>query len=616
MHFFSAWKQVVFMVLLVLVTTPIHTFSQTENATENITDADVYDMHKEIYVEDRFPSAQKCATCHPKHYKEWAMSQHSYAQISPVFNTMQSKVLQLTNGTNGDFCLRCHTPVGTALGEDIVQDNSTRHPVSLEGITCIVCHRAPNTFGFISGRFPIEEGNVFNVVYGPSGNEEVAKIVSEKEKYRVATTDTDNGQVIHTEARKFFEMSTSGFCSSCHDVRGPNGYRLEDAFSEYKASQAAKEGVSCQDCHMGTVPGVPSEYEHGPAAIVGGVDTRERKLTNHVFPGPDYSIVHPGLFPHNPEVQEFASIEQWLEFDYEAGWGTDEFEDEVDDDTPFPEAWESIDDRYDARYLIDAQLETLAEAKELRKQVLRAGVKIGDVKTAYANSEKGIQFEVAVNSQTNGHGVPTGFDLERVFYLQVTVTDCNGEAIFKSGDLDPNGDLRDLHSHYVHDGKLPLDKFLFSLQSKNLVQSIRGGERESVLPVNFSPDPLPFVRPSALGVSLFRHPAGIRKHKKVLMPNESRMAEYKIKADALTGEGPYKADIKLISGMVPVNLVLEIEDMGFDYGMTTEDIVKKLLKGYVVLWEKDVTFNFDNSTVAENSESGEKKMSMAVTSSK
>ena len=38
-----------------------------------------------------------------------------------------------------------------------------------------------------------------------------------------------------------------------------NGFRLEEAFSEFKTSPAAHEkGVSCQDCHMGKEPGVES----------------------------------------------------------------------------------------------------------------------------------------------------------------------------------------------------------------------------------------------------------------------------------------------------------------------------------------------------------------------
>ena len=39
---------------------------------------------------------------------------------------------------------------------------------------------------------------------------------------------------------------------------GPNGFRLEDAFSEFKSSPAARcKHQTCQDCHMGIVPGMP-----------------------------------------------------------------------------------------------------------------------------------------------------------------------------------------------------------------------------------------------------------------------------------------------------------------------------------------------------------------------
>src|SRR5690606_12219658 len=91
----------------------------------------------------------------------------------------------------------------------------------------------------------------------------------------------------------------------------------------------------------------------------------------------------------------------------------------------------------------------------------------------------------------------------------------------QSGDRDPNGDRRDLHSSYVHaqapkvgkwlaetnwkdsiglprvkeDLEWRLDRDLFSLQSKFKNKTLAGGEHESVLPMNVSLDPLPFVRP-------------------------------------------------------------------------------------------------------------------------
>ena len=78
---------------------------------------EIQDRHAALFAEQRFPSATTCASCHGDIYREWSVSPHAYAQLSPVFNAMQAKIGKLTNGTNGDFCIRCHTPVGMNLGE-------------------------------------------------------------------------------------------------------------------------------------------------------------------------------------------------------------------------------------------------------------------------------------------------------------------------------------------------------------------------------------------------------------------------------------------------------------------------------------------------------------------
>lgn len=31
-------------------------------------------VHRTLMLEDRFPSANTCATCHPQHYEEWSVS--------------------------------------------------------------------------------------------------------------------------------------------------------------------------------------------------------------------------------------------------------------------------------------------------------------------------------------------------------------------------------------------------------------------------------------------------------------------------------------------------------------------------------------------------------------
>jgi hypothetical protein len=540
--------------------------------------------HEALFLENRFPSAVTCGNCHPDHYRQWSVSPHAYAQMSPVFNAMHGTILQLTNGTNGDFCIRCHTPVGMNLEEPEFMSNMDRHPTSREGVTCIVCHRVNRAYGKLSGRLAIVEGDIFDSVYGPTGGDELQRVIDSSD-FRVNTERGRPGRAIHQEAEKFFALTTSGFCGSCHDVNLVNGFRLEEAFSEFKTSPAAAEGISCQDCHMGTEPGVASGYPQGPAALIGSRPTADRKLTSHMFVGPDYSVVHPGIFPHNTAASEMATLREWLTFDHEAGWGTDAFEESRPDDYEFPERWQSADDRYDARDILTDNQELLAEAAAARKKVLQAGYQLGDLVVDRADPGRGIDFRVQVRNATKGHGVPTGFDAERLVFLRTTVTDAAGAVVFRSGDLDPNGDVRDAHSLYVHNGELPLDSHLFSLQSKFITRMLRGGEREQVLAVNYSPDPLPFLRPSTSSTILTGRPRGARKHKQNIEPLGHRWARYEVPASALTGAGPYTARVELVAGMVPVNLIDAIKGVGFDYGMSAREVAERVVAGHQVLWE-------------------------------
>jgi hypothetical protein len=579
---------------------PLIDDAETEEAVpeETAPEGDAGSEHAQLFLEDKYPSANTCATCHPKHYEEWSVSQHAYAQLSPIYMAFQVTINALTSGTNGDFCIRCHNQVGMNLGESVYISNLDRTPTSREGITCVVCHRINQNYGKASGRLALQEGDLFSPVYGPTGDEELKRVLSLPEKYRVVTERGEAGRGIHTDIEKFFALSTPSFCGTCHDVTLLNGFRLEEAFAEYSRSPAAREGVTCQDCHMGKVQGVNAGYEQGPAATIGGVPTRDRKLTNHFFAGPDYSVIHPGIFPHNVRAAKFKTLREWLRFDHEAGWGTDAFEDNVTEDYVFPDAWRWIDDRYDAREILDEQFERLAWAEERRLEVQRNGFEIGEIEVTRADAN-GIAMTVEIANPTDGHGVPTGFDAERLIYLEVKVTDRDGKLIYVSGDRDPNGDVRDIHSLYVHNGELPLDEDLFSLQSRFVVRLVRGGEREQILAVNKSVTVFPLIRPERRATTIYGRPLGTRKHKQTIEPLGRRFAQYAVEGNKLTGRGPYDVSIKLISQMVPVNLLSEIQAVGFDYGMSPKQIGDAVVAGSLVIWERNLKIDTEMGTSEE-----------------
>lgn len=546
--------------------------------------------HRELFAASDFPRAKQCGTCHPQQFKEWAASPHAYAQLSPVFNAMHATLVKESNGTLGDFCIRCHTPAGMDASEKLIDSNLNRSALSREGVTCVACHRREQPVGKASGRFGLSHGDIFSAIYGPHEGDELKRVLASAE-YEVNTERGKEGRAIHSEAFKNDQMSKSAFCGSCHDVNSPVNFRLEEAFSEYKSSPASGDGISCQDCHMGKEPGVPSAFAEMSAALVGGRPTRPTKHADHSFVGPDYSIVHPALFPHNPEADDVADIAQWLQFDYKAGWGTDDFEDEVENDEQFPEHWKSMDDRYRARDIIEHNLETLGQVAEKRKLLLQRGYVLGDIRLQHARSD-GLEFDVEVKNGTTGHNVPTGFDAERIVFLRVSVKDKNGSVVFQSGDLDPNGDLRDGHSLYVHNGELPLDDYLFSLQSRFVVDMIRGSDREQVLTTNYSASPLPFMRPPTNANMLVGRPVGARKHRQTIPPEASRWASYRVSEEQLAGSSPpYTASVELVAGMVPVNLVHAIQGVGFDYGMSPRQVADAVVAGHQILWQKELVIN-------------------------
>ena len=545
---------------------------------------DSRDAHDSLFANSDFPSADECASCHPKQYREWSVSQHAYSQLSPLMVSMQIALNKGTSSTTGDFCVRCHTPIGSDIGEPAGLSNLDRHPVSREGITCVVCHRMSAPYRKVAGRLGIDRGDIFDSVKGAQGNSEMSRVLSDPKTYRVNTNRDDVGRAIHAEVEKFPELEDPSFCGSCHEVYTPNGFRVHEVLSEYRNSPAAAQGISCNDCHMGKEQGIPSGYEQGPGAVVGGEMTSNRKLTNHFFAGPDYSLIHPGIFPINKQAQDFKSISEWLLFEVDSGWGTDEFEDECPEDFAFPEAWDSIDDRYDAREIIDEQLELLDWAKQQRVQVMQRGFALSDIRITSASKE-GIDFELDVKNLSSGHNLPAD-KIGRLFVLQIEVKDAQGDLVFISGDRDPNGDVRDGFSLYVRNGEIPLDEQLFNLQSTVLSRNIRGGDQEQVLTTNNSVTAIPFIRPASRPNNIYGHPKGVRKHRRGIEPLGHRTATYRIAGGLLTGRGPYSVKVQFISQSVPVNLIHQTMHVGFDYGLSPRELAKKLVEGAIVIAEK------------------------------
>ena len=504
-----------------------------------------------------YPTAAKCGECHKQIYEEWSSSQHAYASISPMFHKFEQKFQDLTQGTVGTFCVRCHQQVGTQLGEARDTPLWERSQISREGVTCITCHRVKEQYGKVNGERRVEPGKIYEPVYGSGDKSVIKDVLADKETYSVKTSKEGRGNDIHQGMVTNDQITKSEFCVSCHQVAVNLGIKLEIVWDQYRDSPARKAGVSCQDCHMGKVPGQPKGYSTAPSAIVGGKEVNPgRKHANHRFIGPGYSIAHPGIFPHNTKAQAI-SIKDWLEFDWRAGWGTTKFEDKVADGkikVKFPKRWSDALDREEARAMIDENLKKLDERDQLRQQVMENSSHVdGPNIESTPGVGRDLVFSYTIKNTNTGHNLPSGsLGAQPQLWVNVALVDPDGQNVWESGYLDSNGDMADLHSLDVAAGRIRTDQQLMHFQTKFLTTNVKGTEREMYLPVNFDVDPLPHLRPPGVPTTVLNHPPLVRMENRSLAPLGQKQAHYKVPGKLITKPGKYRLAFRMRSRAEPI----------------------------------------------------------------
>ncbi|MFT3731636.1 MAG: multiheme c-type cytochrome [Hyphomicrobium sp.] len=507
--------------------------------------------------ESLYPTAAQCGTCHKQIYEEWSSSQHAYASISPMFHKFEQKFQTLTQGTVGTFCVRCHQQVGTQLGEARDAPLWARSQISREGVTCITCHRVKEEYGKVNGERRVEPGTINEPVYGSGKQSVINDVLAKKDTYSVKTSKDGRGNDIHAGMITNDQITKSEFCVSCHQVAVNLGIKLEIVWDQYRDSPARKAGVTCQDCHMGKVPGQPKGYATAPSAIVGGKEVNPgRKHANHRFIGPGYSIAHPGIFPHNVKAQAYT-IKDWMEFDWRSGWGTSKFEDKVADGkikVNFPKRWADANDREDAREIIDENIKKLDERDKLRRQVMENSSSIDGPNidgTPQVGSD--LVFSYKIKNTNTGHNLPSGsLGAQPQLWVNVALVDPDGQNVWESGYVDSDGDMADLHSLDVAAGKIDTDQMLVNFQTKFLTTNVKGTDREMYLPVNFDIDPLPQLRPPSIPTTVLNHPPLVRMENHSLTPLGVRMAKYQVPGNLISKPGKYRLAFRMRSRAEPI----------------------------------------------------------------
>jgi mono/diheme cytochrome c family protein len=175
-------------------------------------------------------SSVSCAACHTAQFGDWSGARHAIAMGPGVWAQMNDQPEM------SGMCATCHTPL---------RDQWTDRYLAADGVGCSACHsRASQKFG------------------PPPLPTTIAPLVA---RYPAPH--------LPVNTRDFFE--SADFCAGCHQFaegRAPrvNGAFLQNTVEEWRASRAAREGKTCQTCHM---PGRRHLFRgiHDPETVRGGV---------------------------------------------------------------------------------------------------------------------------------------------------------------------------------------------------------------------------------------------------------------------------------------------------------------------------------------------------------
>jgi hypothetical protein len=553
------------------------------------------ESHRELFAKDNYPSALQCAECHQRIYDEWSVSSHAYAYVSPMFHKFEQTITNLSNGTVGHFCTRCHSPVATAMYEPRSMPLGEMAMTAREGVTCIVCHRVNQRWGKSNGERRIEPGDIYAPVYGGIGGDGVAEVAAKAKEFKVKLSPEDKGPgvAMHTEGRFFDQLTMAEACTSCHQVAVHPGVKLEVVWEQYRASPACKKGITCQECHMGRVPGLPGGFNMGPIAEINGkAVNNHRRQTSHVFYGPGYSIAHPGVFPQHKKAQKWT-LDEWMLFDWRAGWGTDEFEEKIEEqedndvDTAkwFPPVWADPDDRCDAREIVDDNLDRLAMKRRYRELVMENGSKVdGPFFRQQPTAGRDLVFDYVVTNMNEGHNMPTAsLGAQPQLWANVVLIAPDGRRVWESGYTDSNGDLCDIHSVDVREGRAPFDKQLFNLQTMFLITGATGTDREFYLPVNLSFDQVAQLRPGAQPITVLNHPPFIRMESRSLAPLGRKQVKYTVPAELLRQPGRYRLSFRLRNRTEPMYFMRLCE--------STPEMLRAMTEGTLDFHPQSVEFD-------------------------
>ncbi len=381
--------------------------------------------------------SEGCGTsgCHEEIYKEWEVSAHRYSAMDVAFQKVQSVMGEQNGPESTRYCGGCHDPISLFSGSKNIytsSDDLTNDMGYQEGISCIGCHAITATDIKGNANYVLTQPNRYMYELKEGGTSKFLSdfLIRSYPKYHVETLQ-----------HKLFKSPE--FCAACHkqfideEVNNVGWVQLQNQYDKWKNSKwnhpgDASKTVECRECHMPLVsnsrePGSGDDLDYNRSKDDG-------KHRSHRFLGANQFMP---LAMDLPGAKEHVELtEKWLRGDIE-----------------IPE----IEDKW----------------------VSGPAVPIEIIAPEKVTPGEEVTITTVLTNNKPGHDFPTGpIDIIQA-WVEIIITDQNGNEVYASGKVDKD--------HFIEPGSFvfkvePVDQYGNLIDKHNLWEMVGVRFNRSMFP--------------------------------------------------------------------------------------------------------------------------------------
>ena len=386
------------------------------------------------YDERVLSGSESCgsAGCHEEIAREWSVSAHRWSAMDAAFVRVQDVMAEQNGAESTRYCGGCHDPISLFSGaKNVFVDDLTNRVGFDEGVSCLACHSIQETD---------VQGNANYVMGLPD------RYMFESKDGRLAKAVSDflirAYPKHHVETLSHRLFKSPEFCAACHkqfideEINQVGWVQLQNQYDNWRKSRWNEPGdptrtIECRECHMPLTDsadparGDDADYNRTPA---------DGKHRSHRFLAANQFM--PLALGLEGAEEQAALTEKWLRGEI---------------DVPeIAHKWK--------------------EGPAIPIEIIAPGsVLPGDE----------VPIRLAITNNKVGHDFPTGpLDIIQA-WVELVVTDQDGNVVFESGQRDER--------HFVEPGSFmfkaePVDQFGNLIDRHNLWEMVGVRYRRSLFP--------------------------------------------------------------------------------------------------------------------------------------